>query len=181
MWSWLHKSNFIYNFFFLNSSLIKSKMFLIVKTKWCFNQVHKKAPEGVPVEINARCLAFDGDADRLVYYYIDDSKVFHLLDGDKIATLLADYLIELIRKANVDINLGLVQTAYANGSSTNYVKNTLASFQIFSFFFFFSFLTFFIIRIFNFLKFSFYLYRKFLLLVVQQVLNIYITKHLNMT
>ncbi|EEB19074.1 Phosphoacetylglucosamine mutase, putative [Pediculus humanus corporis] len=88
-------------------------------------KVHKKAPEGVPVEINARCLAFDGDADRLVYYYIDDSKVFHLLDGDKIATLLADYLIELIRKANVDINLGLVQTAYANGSSTNYVKNTL--------------------------------------------------------
>lgn len=114
-------------------------MFLIVKTKWCFNQVHKKAPEGVPVEINARCLAFDGDADRLVYYYIDDSKVFHLLDGDKIATLLADYLIELIRKANVDINLGLVQTAYANGSSTNYVKNTLASFSNF-FLFFFSFL-----------------------------------------
>jgi phosphomannomutase len=32
--------------------------------------------------------SFDGDADRIVYYYLDKEKRFHLLDGDKISTLV---------------------------------------------------------------------------------------------
>ena len=48
-----------------------------------------------------------------------------LLDGDKIAILLAKYLKELINKSKLNVKLGLVQTAYANGASTDYIKNQL--------------------------------------------------------
>lgn len=47
------------------------------------------------------------------------------MDGDKIATLIASYLKELIQASNLDIQLGLVQTAYANGASTNYISELL--------------------------------------------------------
>lgn len=43
-----------------------------------------------------RCCSFDGDADRIVYYYNDSAGRFHLLDGDKIATLISTYLKELL-------------------------------------------------------------------------------------
>ena len=56
---------------------------------------------------------------------------FHLLDGDKIATLAAGFIMSKIKEANVThsdnspLKVGLVQTAYANGSSTAYVKDKL--------------------------------------------------------
>ncbi len=40
------------------------------------------------LEPDQRCCSYDGDADRIVYYYADKSGKFHLLDGDKIATLV---------------------------------------------------------------------------------------------
>ena len=40
------------------------------------------------VEKQSRCCSFDGDADRIVYFYQDVGGKFHLLDGDKIATLV---------------------------------------------------------------------------------------------
>ena len=39
--------------------------------------------------------------------------------------LVAGYLKELSTAAKLDLNLGLVQTAYANGSSTKYIKEKL--------------------------------------------------------
>jgi phosphoacetylglucosamine mutase len=50
-------------------------------------KVQQCAPHGVPRITNARCVSVDGDADRIVYYYIDKCDKFHLLDGDRIATL----------------------------------------------------------------------------------------------
>ena len=38
---------------------------------------------------------------------------------------VAGYLKELCDGAKVELNLGIVQTAYANGSSTDYITNTL--------------------------------------------------------
>lgn len=67
----------------------------------------------------------DGDADRAIYFFADDSGKCILLDGDRIATLYAKYLIDLIRNAELSLTLGLVQTAYANGASTNYIENIL--------------------------------------------------------
>ncbi|XP_017769387.1 PREDICTED: phosphoacetylglucosamine mutase isoform X2 [Nicrophorus vespilloides] len=82
-------------------------------------------PTGVPVEKNRRCASVDGDADRIVYYYVDDEENFHLMDGDRIATLIASYLKELLQKTGIDLNLGLIQTAYANGASTEYITKQL--------------------------------------------------------
>lgn len=56
---------------------------------------------------------------------MDTNNKFHLLDGDRIATLIAGYLKELLNSIGLDINLGLVQTAYANGASTEYIKEKL--------------------------------------------------------
>lgn len=39
-----------------------------------------------------RYASFDGDADRVVYFYLDNDNKFHLLDGDKIATLVSTLL-----------------------------------------------------------------------------------------
>ncbi|GLV34248.1 nesthocker [Carabus blaptoides fortunei] len=90
-----------------------------------FVKVQQKLPEGIPSEPNVRCVSVDGDADRVMYYYTDDDGKFHLLDGDKIAILVAGYLKELLQDINIDLSLGLVQTAYANGASTEYISNHL--------------------------------------------------------
>jgi phosphoacetylglucosamine mutase len=77
-----------------------------------------------PLERHA---SLDGDADRIVYYYADKSGTFHLLDGDRIATLAASFLADLGRTSGLaeKLSIGVVQTAYANGASTNYVNDHL--------------------------------------------------------
>ena len=52
---------------------------------------------------------------------------FRLLDGDKIAGLAAMYIKDLIKTAGLDLRLGVVQTAYANGNSTAYMKHQLVT------------------------------------------------------
>nr|AUX15087.1 phosphoacetylglucosamine mutase [Sogatella furcifera] len=88
-------------------------------------KTQQKPPKGVAVVANARCVSVDGDADRVVYYYVDADNKFHLLDGDRIATLVAGYIMEVVKKTGLEVNLGLVQTAYANGSSTAYISEKL--------------------------------------------------------
>lgn len=51
---------------------------------------------GIEMKTNERCCSFDGDADRIVYYYHDADGQFHLIDGDKIATLISSFLKELL-------------------------------------------------------------------------------------
>lgn len=71
-----------------------------------------------------RACSLDGDADRLIYYYLDSRSQFHMLDGDKIAALSAAFIGELTKAAGLDdkIKVGIVQTAYANGGSTKYLS-----------------------------------------------------------
>ncbi|GBP94387.1 Phosphoacetylglucosamine mutase [Eumeta japonica] len=89
-------------------------------------KVGQKVPTGMPeTEPNTRCVSVDGDADRVVYFFTDEKGVFHLLDGDRIATLVADFLMDLIKRCGLEIKMGLVQTAYANGASTDYIVNKL--------------------------------------------------------
>lgn len=93
-----------------------------VKTNQCL-------PHGIRNEDNSNKLfcSFDGDADRVVFYYVDATGVFNLLDGDKIATLFAKFISQLLDEADLKskLSMGIVQTAYANGSSTNYLKEKL--------------------------------------------------------
>lgn len=88
-------------------------------------KVQQTVPLNIPSETNVRCVSIDGDADRVVYFYVNENNKFHLLDGDRIATLVAAYFKELLTTSSLSLQLGLVQTAYANGGSTDYISNVL--------------------------------------------------------
>ncbi|KAG7661804.1 PCM1 [[Candida] subhashii] len=92
-----------------------------------FVKTGQKLPKNVESPIpNKLYASFDGDADRLICYYIDPE--FKLLDGDKLSTLIALFLQQLFEKIDsnkLSLNIGVVQTAYANGSSTKYVEDVL--------------------------------------------------------
>ncbi|CAK8682936.1 unnamed protein product [Clavelina lepadiformis] len=88
-------------------------------------KIQQRAPIGLNMEPFHRYASFDGDADRIVYYSLDCDCNFVLLDGDKIASLITLYIKELLDESKVDVKLGMVQTAYANGNSTRYVTDTL--------------------------------------------------------
>lgn len=77
------------------------------------------------IKADQRGCSLDGDADRLMYYYLDERAHFHMLDGDKIATLVAAFIVELAKLAAIDkdVRVGVVQTAYANGASTKYLTD----------------------------------------------------------
>lgn len=76
----------------------------------------------------------DGDADRLVYFTVPspNSNKIELVDGDKILSLFAVYIKEQLGILNSGVyanignehecRIGIVQTAYANGASTDYLK-----------------------------------------------------------
>lgn len=49
------------------------------------------------------------------------------MDGDRIATLVAGFIKELLQQTGIDLKMGLVQTAYANGASTDYISSKLVS------------------------------------------------------
>jgi phosphoacetylglucosamine mutase len=82
---------------------------------------------GYLTKAGTRGCSFDGDADRIVYYYLKEGKEFRLLDGDKIAVLVTMFLVDLVEKTNLGNDLkpkvGVVQTAYANGSSTKHLAS----------------------------------------------------------
>lgn len=89
-------------------------------------KLYQKKPEGLDMKPGMRCCSLDGDADRVVYYFVEEDGTFRLLDGDKIATLAAAYIIDLVRAAKITgLQVGVVQTAYANGSSTRYIQEEL--------------------------------------------------------
>ncbi|KAM6181765.1 phosphoacetylglucosamine mutase [Erethizon dorsatum] len=90
-----------------------------------FVKSHQKPPEGMEMKSNERCCSFDGDADRIVYYYRNADGQFHLIDGDKIAALISSFLKDLVLEIGENLNIGVVQTAYANGSSTRYLEEVM--------------------------------------------------------
>ncbi|XP_022968702.1 phosphoacetylglucosamine mutase-like [Cucurbita maxima] len=85
-------------------------------------------------DVGIRCVSFDGDADRLVYFTVPSgsSNKINLVDGDKILSLFAIFIKEQLTilaarskdtKIAFEPRLGVVQTAYANGASTRYLKD----------------------------------------------------------
>jgi phosphoacetylglucosamine mutase len=77
--------------------------------------------------------SLDGDADRIVFF--TELPHFALLDGDKIAVLICDFLQEQVSMLQgalqetgatlPPLKLGVVQTAYANGASTRYLQKVM--------------------------------------------------------
>ncbi|KAI9089292.1 hypothetical protein K1719_029571 [Acacia pycnantha] len=98
-----------------------------------FVQKEKVAPNGFgSKDVGIRCASLDGDADRLVYFSVtaESNSKIELVDGDKILSLFALFIREQLiilseeedAKNSRQAHLGVVQTAYANGASTNYLK-----------------------------------------------------------
>jgi phosphoacetylglucosamine mutase len=91
-----------------------------------FVKTQQRLPPSLTAHIKPgqRACSLDGDADRLMYFYLDDRGQFRMLDGDKIGTLVAAFIGELVTAAGLehDIKVGIVQTAYANGASTAYLS-----------------------------------------------------------
>ncbi|KAK4364536.1 hypothetical protein RND71_015894 [Anisodus tanguticus] len=98
-------------------------------------QKEKVAPRGFgPADVGLRCASLDGDADRLVYFSVtsNENNKIELVDGDKILSLFAFFIKEQLSILNegegekengsYQARLGVVQTAYANGASTDYLK-----------------------------------------------------------
>lgn len=81
-------------------------------------------PKNVDAKNDQLYASFDGDADRLICYYLEDGE-FNLLDGDKLATLMALFFQQLFKSINLKLDIGVVQTAYANGTSTRYIEQVL--------------------------------------------------------
>lgn len=87
------------------------------------------------------CASLDGDADRVVFFSSPPSSAppapggggggggIDLLDGDKILCLIASHLKERVSRLDGALEpkpaMGVVQTAYANGSSTRYLQRNL--------------------------------------------------------
>ena len=92
-----------------------------------FVKTQQQVPRNFNGEPYDRWASFDGDADRVVYYFNKEGSMFKLLDGDRIATLAANFLGELVSKSGLSskITIGVVQTAYANGASSKYVAQVL--------------------------------------------------------
>ena len=100
-----------------------------------FVQKELRFPETFEGQTMVRCAAFDGDADRVVYFTRTPEGELGLIDGDKIACLFAKTLTALLGKVcaahptvpTVPLSVGAVQTAYANGASTAALRTFLAS------------------------------------------------------
>ncbi|KAJ8099710.1 hypothetical protein POJ06DRAFT_115284 [Lipomyces tetrasporus] len=90
-----------------------------------FVKTQQKLPLGLEPASLELYASLDGDADRIVFYYVDEASKFHLLDGDKIASLVAMFIRDLLAVSGVDLQVGIVQTAYANGSSSKYLTDIL--------------------------------------------------------
>ncbi|KAJ3689515.1 hypothetical protein LUZ61_018679 [Rhynchospora tenuis] len=92
-----------------------------------FVQKEKFAPCGFSLsDLGIRCASLDGDADRLVFFCLipNSNNKIELVDGDKILSLFAIFIQEqLSLLEELPARLGVVQTAYANGAATDYLRN----------------------------------------------------------
>ena len=83
---------------------------------------------------NKLLCSLDGDADRIVFHMYHEKEggsKWVLLDGDKIACIMAQFLMRELSEAGIfdpsgnlenGFTLGVVQTAYANGASTAFLR-----------------------------------------------------------
>ncbi|CAK5023965.1 unnamed protein product [Meloidogyne enterolobii] len=97
-----------------------------------FVKIKTSLPSNFPtaLPVGTRCASFDGDADRLIYFYPNLEGKICLLDGDHICAIFTKFINQQLNEAKtngelINLNFGVVQTAYANGNSTRYFNDKL--------------------------------------------------------
>jgi len=79
--------------------------------------------------------SFDGDGDRLVFHYVDKDRggEWNLLDGDAILCLISWFIkreLKILLGGGEEgdsskLTFGIIQTGYANGSSTQWINTNV--------------------------------------------------------
>lgn len=64
--------------------------------------------------------SLDGDADRIVFYYLNEQYKFQLLNGDKISALIAYYISKKIDSLT---NVAVVHTGYSNQAFIEFIHS----------------------------------------------------------
>ena len=90
--------------------------------------VHKegKLPSQFPDDDSVvKGASFDGDADRLIYYFRRDDGKIDIIDGDKQFSYLMMYVKELLFALNIqnEVSHVLVNTAYANSKALSFIND----------------------------------------------------------
>ena len=89
-------------------------------------QQYRVLPNGWTVNDHSytKCVSFDGDADRQIYYYGDDKYQIKMIDGDKQFAFIMMYIKTLLKKLELDDDVSyiLVQNAYCNSRVQKYLK-----------------------------------------------------------
>ena len=49
-----------------------------------------------------KCVSYDGDADRFVYYFADEDKNLSVIDGDKMFSFFGVYIKGLLKELGID-------------------------------------------------------------------------------
>jgi phosphoacetylglucosamine mutase len=81
--------------------------------------VHKEVrfPTNFEKTADLKCCAFDGDADRLIYFTKDKQSKLVVIDGDKQFALISLYIKELLDQIGLEVPFVMVNTAYSNGKA----------------------------------------------------------------
>lgn len=66
--------------------------------------------------------SLDGDADRIVFYFLQQNKL-NILNGDYIAALVLTYLSKKLENQSEKLTLGYIYTGYTNQGCVDYVKS----------------------------------------------------------
>lgn len=72
--------------------------------------------------LNKLCAAFDGDADRIVFYYYDKFSI-RIMNGDHINCLILNYILDVLsfNEITCSINIGIIHTNYTNRGYIKYL------------------------------------------------------------
>ncbi|RNF18076.1 phosphoacetylglucosamine mutase [Trypanosoma conorhini] len=97
--------------------------------RWAAAHARQQLQEAAEEREEVHYYSLDGDADRVVAFLHDCSggdEAWHLLDGDRVAILYAMLLRRCLGTAALQLlDVGVVQTAYANGASSEYLQHCL--------------------------------------------------------
>jgi phosphoacetylglucosamine mutase len=89
----------------------------------CPTKYHELIKTNITNDSKRLSVSIDGDADRAVFYYYDDTHI-DIFDGDYLSLLILRYVVDAIDGKHVGVlRIGVVHTGYANGGFLQEIDN----------------------------------------------------------